>query len=232
MNIWIACIIGAYFVGSIPFGVLIGKARGIDIRQHGSKNIGATNVGRTLGARIGFLCFFLDVLKGAIPIIVSGILTNVINHNASELTIAQMWLWLTIAAAAVLGHMFSIFLGFSGGKGVATSFGALLAMWPLLTIPALGALVVWYGTLRLSHYVSLASMLAGISLPIAYLLASIPRHSENVLQDLLHASPPLIVTALLAILVIVQHRANICRLMRGEEPKTTGHARRGGLTKG
>ncbi|UCD73881.1 MAG: glycerol-3-phosphate 1-O-acyltransferase PlsY [Phycisphaerales bacterium] len=229
---WIVCIAGAYLIGSLPFGVLLARARGIDIRAHGSKNIGATNVARVLGRTWGTICFFLDVMKGAAPVLVAGFVCGVVNRhpNGAEepLTQTEMWLWLAVAVAVVAGHMFSIFLGFSGGKGVATGFGAMTAMWPLLTIPALGALVVWYAVLRLFRYVSLASMAAVVSLPVGYLLAALPaREVDDLPHHLLRASPPLIVTAVLAIVVVYKHRANITRLRRGEEPKIGGSARRG-----
>ena len=223
-TVWIVCIAAAYLVGSIPFGVLLGKTVGVDIRRHGSRNIGATNVTRVLGRRLGMTCFLLDVAKGAVPVLAAGFACEVINRTPRELHQAQMWLWLAVAAAAVLGHMFSLFLGLRGGKGVATSFGAVAFMWPLLTLPALGALVVWYAVLRFTRYVSLASMLAAVSLPLGYLLAVIPRQTDDLLRDMLHASPPFIATAVMAALVIWRHRGNIARLMRGEEPKTGGRA--------
>lgn len=201
--------------------------RGVDIRQHGSRNIGATNVGRVLGRRLGMTCFVLDFLKGAGPVIGAGFINGVIKDNVGDLTASQMWLWLAVAVAAVLGHMFSIFLGFAGGKGVATAFGTLVAMWPLLTFPALGALVVWFGTLRAMRYMSLASMIGSASIPVWYLISLSPWPGETWFAHLQHASPPLIVTTALALLVIYRHRTNIARLRRGEEPKVGGTARRG-----
>lgn len=221
---WLASIVGAYVVGSIPFGVIIGRARGIDIRQHGSKNIGATNVTRVLGKPLGLLCFVLDVLKGASPVVIAGIVNGTLGRTADHLTQAQMWLWLAVAAAAVAGHIFSLFLKFRGGKGVATGFGAAVAMWPLLTLVALGALVVWYASLRLFKYVSVASMLGAISLPLGYLVSAIPPDAmdqplAHTIEHLVHASPPLIGTALIAFIIIWKHRSNIARLRRGEEPR-------------
>ena len=219
-----ASIVGAYVIGSIPFGVLIGRAKGIDIRQHGSKNIGATNVTRVLGKRLGMMCFVLDVLKGAAPVVLAGIVNDTIGRTSSELSQTQMWLWLAVAAAAVAGHMFSLFLNFRGGKGVATGFGAAVAMWPLLTLVALGALVVWYVSLRLFKYVSVASMLGALSLPLGYLMSAIPfdaldKPLWHSVDHVLHGSPPLIGTALIALFIIWKHRSNIGRLRRGEEPQ-------------
>ncbi len=130
----------------------------------------------------------------------------------------------TTSAAKQTAFVCSPFLSFRGGKGVATGFGAMVAMNQVLTIPALTAMVVWYATVRLSRYVSVASMLAALSLPVWYLLLVIPSDAENhslgyTLEHIGRASPPLVVTALLAGLVIYKHRSNLIRLRRGEEPK-------------
>lgn len=223
---WTLCIAGAYLAGSIPFGVMIGRARGIDIQAHGSRNVGASNVFRVLGRRFGILCFLLDMLKGALPVVAAGFAAGVINRDPvpGDLTPAEMWLWMAVAAATIVGHMASVFLRFRGGKGVATGFGALLAMWPLLTLPALGALMVWYGTLKFTRYISVASMFAAISLPLWYLVRTIP-NAGDVGAQIAYASPPLIVTALIAALVVWRHRGNIGRLRRGEEPKSGERAK-------
>ncbi len=222
---WVLCIGGAYILGSIPFGYLLGRARGLDIRQHGSKNVGATNVGRVLGRRLGLICLVLDMAKGAVPVIVAGVINELITKEIDSISPQQMWLWLAVACAAVLGHMHSLFLGLRGGKGVATGFGAMLAMWPLLTFPALGAMVVWYGVLRLTRYVSVASMTASLSLPLAYLVRALPPDATDVelsqtVAQVLKTSPPLIITTVLALLIVFKHRTNIARLRRGEEPKS------------
>ncbi|HWB20792.1 MAG TPA: glycerol-3-phosphate acyltransferase, partial [Phycisphaerales bacterium] len=115
---WIICLSFAYLVGSMPFGVIIGRLKGVDIREHGSKNIGASNVGRVLGKRFGILCFFLDALKGALPVFLAGLL-NHLYADPWSLSAAQLSLWFAVAVASVLGHMFSIFLRMKGGKGVA-----------------------------------------------------------------------------------------------------------------
>jgi glycerol-3-phosphate acyltransferase PlsY len=231
---WAAAMVCAYVVGSIPFGVIIGKARGIDIRAHGSRNPGATNVARVLGKKLGLLCFALDFLKGAVPVLVAGVVFHVINTPVAALSVSAQWCWLGVAVASVVGHMFSLFLGFRGGKGVATSFGALMAMWPLLTIPALGAMVVWYAAVRLTHYVSVASMAAALSLPVGYLLAHplskvLDQPWPDTWAAIEHSSPALMVTSLLALVVIWKHRGNIARLKRGEEPKAGRPMRRGDM---
>ncbi len=228
---WIGLIIGAYVLGSIPFGVIIGRFKGIDIREHGSRNIGATNVTRVLGRKAGVSCFVLDVGKGVGPVIAAGIIFDLLGRPAGAetgLTSTQMWLWMAVACASVFGHMHSIFLGFGGGKGVATGFGSMAAMWPLLTFPALGAMVVWYGVLRFTRYISVASMLAALSLPVGYILSALPRDAleqplSHSLDHIVAGYPPLIVTALMALVVVFKHRANIARLRRGEEPKSKRH---------
>ena len=221
---WVLCIVGAYLLGSVPIGYLLGRAKGIDIREKGSKNIGATNVGRVLGRRLGLLCLAADMAQGAIPVLSAGLIDELSAHSIESISPVQMWLWLFVALAAVLGHMYSVFLGFRGGKGVATGFGGMLAMWPLLTFPALGVLVIWYGVLRVTRYVSVASMVASLSLPLGYLIRVLPPDATDVpldqtVQRVVHASPPLIITTVMALLIVYQHRANIGRLRRGEEPK-------------
>ncbi|MHC4141327.1 MAG: glycerol-3-phosphate 1-O-acyltransferase PlsY [Planctomycetota bacterium] len=234
MNVWIVCIVGAYLIGSIPFGVLIGRVRGVDILQHGSKNPGATNVARLLGRPLGAVCFVLDMGKGAGPVLVAGSIFNLLGRRPASLdpevavlSQTEMWLWLAVACAAIAGHMCSPFLAFRGGKGVATGFGAMVAMWPVLTFPALGAIVVWYGVLRLTRYVSLASILAAISLPVGY--AVCVRDPAELMNHLMTAWPPLAVTALMAAMVVYKHRGNIARIRRGQEPQVRGTARRGDL---
>ncbi len=230
--IWITSIVGAYLVGSIPVGVLLGRARGIDIRLHGSRNVGATNVARVLGRKTGLLCFALDVAKGALPVIAAGAAAGVLGRPAAArsasaappLSQAEVWLWMAVAMSAVAGHMLPVFLRFRGGKGVATGFGAMAAMWPVLTLAALGALAVWCAVLKLTRYVSVASMVAAGSLPLGYAAsiaapAAVGDSTEGAILELCRAWPPLAVTAAMALLVVYRHRANIGRLRRGEEPR-------------
>lgn len=218
MWIWIAGILVSYVFGSIPFGVLLGAIRGVDIRAHGSKNIGATNVGRVLGKPLGILCFFLDFLKGAIPVATIGMITGVLGKPILAIEQTELWLWLAVAMASVLGHMFSIFLKLRGGKGVATGFGAMVAMWPVLTLPALGALVVWFAVIKIVRIMSVASMCGVVAVPIGFALTLIPPSGEDIGPRLQHGVPGLIVTTALALLVIWRHRSNIKRLMSGDEP--------------
>lgn len=209
---WLIAIPIAYLAGSIPFGVLIARAKGVDITKHGSKNTGATNVGRVLGFRFFLLCFLLDMLKGLAPALLAGLSAGVLGQR--EIAAADAWLWLAVMASAVLGHMFSPFLKFKGGKGVATGLGALLGVFPILTLAAAAAAIVWGLTFALWRYVSLASIAAAIALPIVVTLAL----RDQLTGDApLRALPFLSVTLLLAALVVFRHRANVGRLLRGEE---------------
>ncbi len=193
-----------YLSGSVPYSLLLGLTfKSIDIRKHGSGNVGATNAGRVLGKRFGIVCFLLDVLKGAIPVALAGQFLT-IDGTATQ------WQWLAVAGAAVLGHVFPIWLKFKGGKGVATGFGVLLGCWPILTVPAVGALVTWIIVAAIWRYVSLASMVAAAMLPL-YLLAT-----QSPISDYL---PFVYITVLLAALVVLRHLTNLKRLLAGTESK-------------
>lgn len=212
--LWPAFIALGLACGSIPFGLLIARSRGLDIRKHGSGNIGATNVARILGPRLGLLCFALDGLKGFIPTFAAGLAAGVVHPSitAQPISVDQSWWWLAVLAACILGHMFSPFVSFRGGKGVATSFGAMLGLWPYLALPALGALTVWLIAATISRYVSLASCLAAISLPLWVFVGS--RLARGAATDL---TPFYIVTLGMGLLVVFKHRGNIRRLIAGTE---------------
>lgn len=214
---WPALLFIAFLSGSIPFGYLIARWKGIDIRAHGSGNIGATNVGRVLGRRWGFLCFGLDALKGAVPVIVAGVSRDLFGAPLTAIPNSELWWWLSVAILALLGHMFSPWIGFKGGKGVATGFGALLAMWTPLTFPALVALVVWVTLVKLWKMVSIASLVAALAIPAT--VAARAALAEQPKQAFHAAVPALIATSAIALLVIWKHRGNIVRAMRGEERK-------------
>jgi glycerol-3-phosphate acyltransferase PlsY len=209
-TIGIAC---AYFAGSIPFGVLIASMKGVDIRQKGSKNIGATNVGRVLGKKLGLTCFLLDVLKGAVPVLVVGLISGMFGQKIGEIETTNMLLWICVAVAALLGHMYSPWLKFAGGKGVATTFGGMVAMWPLLTVPVLLAFVAWVITLKSSKMISLASLVSALVLFGDAILVVFFNSSVE------HAWPLLAATGIIALMVFWKHRSNISRIIRGEEPK-------------
>jgi glycerol-3-phosphate acyltransferase PlsY len=161
---WAIAILLAYLAGSVPFGVLIAKSKGVNIREEGSKNIGATNVGRVLGKKYGLICFLLDVLKGALPVFLFGLYAKHFGQDINEISTKAMLVWICVALAALLGHMYSPWLKFGGGKGVATTFGGMVAMWPLLTVPVLVAFVAWMITAKCSKIVSLASLVAALAL--------------------------------------------------------------------
>ena len=184
-------IIGAYLLGSIPTGLLLGKLYGIDVRQEGSGNIGATNLYRTVGRKVGIWTLLGDCLKGFLPVIL-----------AWKLGLAEpMQAW--IGLAAFCGHVFSVFLLFKGGKGVATALGVYLALAPLAV---LGALVVFALLLVIWRYVSLGSVLAAAIMPLFIWFSP-------------HTAELLIATTLISTIVIIKHHTNIRRLMDGTESK-------------
>jgi glycerol-3-phosphate acyltransferase PlsY len=198
----------AYLVGSIPFGLLVGLSRGVDPRKAGSGNIGATNLGRLLGGRYFALVFTLDVLKGALPTALAAYVIHGRESNTLDVI-----LWLMVGFAAILGHMFSLFVGFKGGKGVATSVGMALGVWPYFTIPAIFAITVFVIVFKLSGYVSLASIIAAICYPL--LLAAIGLWQHWPIFDGLW--PLLAFAALVAAMIVYRHRGNIRRLRDGTE---------------
>lgn len=200
----------AYLAGSVPFGLLVGLARGVDVRKAGSGNIGATNVARLLGARYFALVFALDVLKALLPTLAAG---WVLRRSGVDLQRADYLLWLLVAAAAIAGHMFSIFLGFRGGKGVATGAGAALGVFPYFTVPAVIALLTFGVVFLIWRYVSLGSIVAAACLPVAYVLIGLAMGWPIVGQQL----PLLVFAILIGGMVIVRHRANISRLLAGTE---------------
>lgn len=187
----------AYLLGSLPFSHWIALARGVDLRKVGSGNVGATNVARALGMRWGAVALGLDALKGAGAVWLA---------QSQGLT---GWEVLAAGFVAVLGHVFSFFLRFRGGKGVATSLGVFLALEPW---PVLGAVLVFAATVKRTRYVSLGSLLGGLTLLLTLLALRGP-----------HA--PVTRLALVAwVLLVVRHRANIRRLLAGTESRLGGTA--------
>ncbi|HEY1921440.1 MAG TPA: glycerol-3-phosphate acyltransferase, partial [Tepidisphaeraceae bacterium] len=160
----------AYLSGSIPFGLIVGKARGIDPRTSGSGNIGATNLGRLLGVKYFALVFTLDLLKGALPTLAAG---GVIGFRVDDRQICL--LWIAVAAAAVLGHVFSLFLKFKGGKGVATTAGVVLGIYPYFTYAGLIAILVFIIVFRITRFISVGSIIAAMSFPAAYVAIGLNR---------------------------------------------------------
>ena len=201
--IYVLSVLVAYLVGSIPFGFLIGKMRGVDVRTVGSKNIGATNVYRTVGHKWGFLAFFCDFLKGLLPTIGA----KVIADGSSDTALA--YLPLAVGVMTVAGHMWTCFMRFKGGKGIATGFGMLVALLPWLVLTAFGIFVV---TVWISHYISLGSILAA-----AFLLVAVwfPILGNPGMDNL----PQCILVAFVAAFAIWKHKSNIQRLAKGCENK-------------
>jgi len=208
----IPLLIGAYLAGSVPFGLILGKMRGIDLREHGSGNLGATNAVRVLGFKLGALCFLLDVGKGLVPVLVGGAVLGTLGQV--EMAGSAGWSWLAVGFAAVLGHVFPVWVGFKGGKGVATSLGVLLGFWPVLTVPAAAGLIVWLLFVALFRYVGLASVIAGLALPVATLVAAEVRGMSDEA-----ALPFTVMMALLALLVLIRHRGNLQRVAAGTESR-------------
>ena len=200
----------AYLFGSVPFGLIVGKSRGVDPRTAGSGNIGATNVGRLLGKRFFFVVFLLDLLKGMLPMLAA---KWALRAAAEEPR--TFFLWLLVGLAAIVGHMFSVFLGFKGGKGVATSAGVVLGLFPYFTVPGLAALVVWFVTFKASRYVSLASILAAVAFPLLYVAVGLARGWPVVGGQW----PLLAFAALVAVMIVWKHRGNIARLRAGTESR-------------
>jgi acyl phosphate:glycerol-3-phosphate acyltransferase len=193
-------VVASYLLGATPTAYLAGRlARGIDLREHGSKNLGATNVYRVLGWRWAIPVALIDIAKGAIPVALFG-----------RWAAGGPWLAVGLGIAAVLGHVFSPFMRFKGGKGVATALGVFLALAP---VAVLIAVPVWGGSLWLTGYVSLASLVAAASFPVWVKLTA-----------------PGAVSAFwasiaLAVLIVYSHRANVQRLLAGTENRF--HTRRG-----
>lgn len=205
-------IVLAYLIGSVPFGYLAGKLNGIDLREHGSKNIGATNAVRVLGKKWGIPVFVCDFLKGYIPL-------SYVIHELGEGGVAltqfsmegMFWV-IGVMFALILGHTFTCFLHFKGGKGVATTGGCLFALSPII---GCSALLTWIVMMVLTRYVSLSSMVAGLAMMIAagyefwWADAALTGADMTLLSLLL----------IIFVLVVFKHRANIVRLCRGTEPK-------------
>lgn len=197
-------LVGSYLLGSIPFGYVAGRLAGTDIRQAGSGNVGATNVVRILGKRYGYPVFALDVLKGFGAVKISMLLApgRPPQWNSPEI------FGILAAISSVLGHLYPPWLKFKGGKGVATSAGALLALTPLATLIGVA---IWVIVFWMTRYVSLASVIAAIVLPLVILVIS--PHDQNKVGPLVFSS------ACVAIIVVWRHRSNLSRLMRGTEPR-------------
>ncbi len=217
LNIYFTLPLGAYLIGAIPFGYLIGRLRGVDVRTQGSGNIGSTNIGRVLGKSWGYFCFVLDVLKGALPVIGAAwyLRSSYPMDDSSLLPPSAQIMWLVIGGGCILGHVFPVYLKFRGGKGVATSLGVMLGIWPYFTLTAVLALLVWLAIWGMWRYVSLASITAAVSFPIGFSVLCWRIPGWNLMELL----PLMIFGCLMALLVIVRHLGNIQRLLNGTEKK-------------
>jgi glycerol-3-phosphate acyltransferase PlsY len=232
MQLWL-CPILAFLLGSIPFGLFIASSKGIDIRQHGSGNIGATNVFRVIGKKHGLFCLLLDAFKGFIPVAIAINLVPVagreplmhmpfldalaISPPPAQFT-AQLIHVLT-ALLAVLGHNYSPWIGFKGGKGIATSAGVIIALMPAAIVLLF---VIFIITLALTRYVAVASMVGAVCLPIlTHLGARFHKNAEGIsLWEAGTWNQPLFFFSLLiGILAVWKHRTNIRRLLDGTESR-------------
>ncbi|RPJ34891.1 MAG: glycerol-3-phosphate 1-O-acyltransferase [Verrucomicrobiaceae bacterium] len=225
MQLWL-CPLLAFLLGSIPFGLLMAKTQGIDIRAHGSGNIGATNVLRVMGKKFGIPCLLLDMLKGFIPVAIAVNLIQITGRPvqvplglpdawalklaAGDALKAQIAHILT-ALCAVLGHNYSPWVGFKGGKGIATSAGVLLGLMPFAVLLLV---VFWLLLFLATRYVSVASMGAAAVLPLLTLWGS---WHHGRIQDGTWNKPLFVFTIIIAVLAIWKHRANIQRLRAGTE---------------
>ena len=190
----------AYISGSVPNALWVGKIfKGIDVREHGSRNTGSTNAARVLGAKLGILTLILDVSKGSVPLL----LALFLEKSLSENNISSNIVLILIGVCAIIGHSFSIFLKFKGGKAVATTLGVFIVLVPKAILIAA---VVFFLVFALFRYVSLSSISAAVTLPIAVFLVE-----KNI--------PYTVFGILIAILIIVRHKSNIERLLNGSESK-------------
>jgi glycerol-3-phosphate acyltransferase PlsY len=201
--IWLAIAILCYLIGSFPSGYLVGKSQGIDIRQHGSRNIGATNVLRVMGKKWGYLVFLCDSLKGFLAVKL-GVLLAAAAGTGGDATLAGV----AGGICCIIGHNYTVWLGFKGGKGIATSIGVLLAIVPILIVMIV--LLVWLAVFFIWKYVSLASVSAALSLPLAVLiLFPLVAHGNYWVL--------VIFSIIVATLAVWRHRSNIDRLLQGKE---------------
>lgn len=202
-------IVAAYLIGSVPFGYIAGRLNGIDLREHGSRNIGATNAVRVLGKGWGIPVFVMDFLKGFAPLL---FMKYHLGGDITVFTPEQMGWFLGVMFALILGHTFTCFLKFKGGKGVATTGGCLFALSPWV---GFSALLFWIGSMILTRYVSLSSIMAGAGMMLAATI------ELCCIDGSCSAADGMLLGLLTVILILVtlKHRSNISRILNGTEPK-------------
>jgi glycerol-3-phosphate acyltransferase PlsY len=210
--------LGGYLLGSVPFGVLVGWLRGVDVRREGSGNIGAANVARLMGPAWGVLVFALDVAKGLAPTLAAG---WAIGTFAGAVASSREYaLWFGVGCAALVGHVFPVYLGFRGGKGVATGLGVICGVYPYLTGAALVGLAAWGVVLWLTGYFSVASLSAGVVVPIAYWVMGAAFD-----WPLAEQWPLSVIGMGVFGLVLARHAGNVRRLRAGTEPRAWRRAK-------
>jgi glycerol-3-phosphate acyltransferase PlsY len=216
-----AIVIVAYLLGSIPSGLIISKSQGIDIREHGSKNIGATNVWRIMGKKWGLIAFCCDTFKGWLAVTLGvciaahwGYEIPVARGRVEMHHLASDYAGIAAALGCILGHNFPVWLRFKGGKGVATSLGVIIGMMPLVSLIIFA---VWGVVLKLSRYVSLASIIAAISLPVTVIALLFFGPAQG--WAAVHGWGNFHFSVAAALLVVKRHIPNIKRLLAGTEPR-------------
>ncbi len=202
-------IVAAYLIGSVPFGYLAGRVNGIDLREHGSCNIGATNAVRVLGKKWGIPVFICDFLKGYVPLL---LMKEQLGGDATLFSTGQMLWFIGVMFALVLGHTFTCFLHFKGGKGVATTGGCRIALSPTVGAAAFGA---WILCMLCTRYVSLSSIVAGIGMLAAAAYVFWMRDGACSTADALVLG----LLLLIFILVTYKHRGNLVRICQGTAPR-------------
>lgn len=199
--------LAAYVIGSTPFGMIIGRLKGVDLRRTGSGNVGATNVGRVLGRKWGYLCFLLDTGK-ALACTLSAVM--LVPPSSAGPTPLEQTAWLLAGMGVVLGHVFSFWLRGRGGKGVATALGVVLGIYPYFTLAGLAAFGIWIAVTLITRYVSVGSIVAAVSFLALFATFNWPPSGLWPLGAF--------ATAVMA-LIVLRHRQNIRRLLNGTENK-------------
>lgn len=232
MQLWLLPLI-AFLLGSIPFGLMIARIKGINIREQGSGNIGATNVLRVVGKKYGIICLILDALKGLIPTVIAisvirfegahhPMTLNGLAPFAREFPLLTAQIFQVVTGLfAILGHNYSPWVGFKGGKGIATSAGVLIALMPAAVVILA---LIWALVFFMSRYVSLASLVAAAALPIVTLWGS---WFHGKIQNGTWNKPLFCLSLVIAVLAIWKHRSNIQRLLAGTEHRFTRQSKSG-----